>query len=84
MSRCLAERRQQANHAAAVFEADPRVVEAVVVGPSEDPTDRFLVDVALGPRADGLPTELFANLSFSLTVRHVAPQGDGWIAHCLL
>jgi hypothetical protein len=78
---CRPAQRRRANQAATVFEAAPRVIEATVVSPGEDPTDEWLLDVALSSRVDGFPTDLCDDLAFSLDVRHVAPEGDCWLAH---
>lgn len=81
MSRCLPEEHRVANEVAAKLERCHHVVAADVLPPKTDPTDSWVVDVALRPGAGGLGGPALQEVEVhDVTVRHVGPQGDGWQA----
>lgn len=66
---------------ASILRAYPEVEHVDVLTPTEDPHDRWTLDILLGPRADGVGPQLLDELgAFGLTLRESARQGDGWQA----
>lgn len=84
MSYCRPAARARTYRAKATLERDGRVLAATIVPPGEDPTDRYLLDVALDEDCDGLPGDLLAAVDATPTVRDVRPQGPYWVAHLLV
>lgn len=81
MSRCTAAERSRARRCAGVLRPFPSVIAVDVLAPADDPTDRWTLDIVLGPRADGVPPAVLDELgAFQATLRSAAPQGDGWQA----
>lgn len=77
---CSAEARQRAQYVASIVQNHVHVAGVDIVAPSEDPTNRWLVDIALDARADGLADDLADHLvEHEMTIRKVDPQGSGWI-----
>jgi len=80
---CTVEKRRRAEHAAAILQARAPVLDVATVGPHEDPTGSWFVDVVLADDVGGLPPQLcYDAYVCGLTVRQVAPQGEYW--HTLL
>jgi hypothetical protein len=53
------------------------VVTADVLAPDAGPTDRWTLDILLGPHAGGVPPAVLGGLcAFQATVRDTAPQGE--------
>jgi len=78
---CTVSQRQRVCDAAEHLCARPNVEAVDVLAPQTDPSDRWTLDILLQPAAGGLPADMLDLLgSFQLTVRSVAPQGDGWQA----
>jgi len=76
---CLVEQRRRAEHAEAVLQGRPQVRDVAKVGPGEDPTDRFVLDVVLSDACAGVPPQVSRDAAcLELAVRHVAPQGCHW------
>ena len=73
---CTVEQRRRAEHAAAVLQARPQVLDVAAVGPGADPTARWVVDVVLADDVTGFGPQLCQDaFRCGLTVRQVAPQG---------
>jgi len=81
MARCRADQRTRARRCAGILRAYPQVERVDLLTPTEDPHDRWTLDILLGARADGVGPQLLDELgAFGLTLRDSAPQGDGWQA----
>jgi hypothetical protein len=78
---CTVEQRRRAEHAAAVLQARPQVLDVAAVGPGADPTARWVVDVVLADDVTGFGPQLCHDAyCWGLTVRQVAPQSEWWQA----
>ena len=84
MTHCRVDQRAAAMRVKRDLQADPRVLDVTIVSPGEDPTNQFLLDVALGESAGGFPTDLCDDLDAGPTVRNVQPQGGFWTAFLVL
>jgi hypothetical protein len=82
---CTAKRRDRITDAAEAVECDGRVEAAKTVSPTDDPTDRWSLELTLTRAAGGCPPDLGRELvNRGLTIREVAPKGLYWrvVATC--
>ena len=78
---CTVEQRRRVEHAAAILQARPQVLDVATVEPGTDPTGRWVVDVVLADDVAGFGPQLCQDASCcGLTVRQVAPQSEWWQA----
>lgn len=81
MSRCLARERERARACADGLDADDAVVAVDVLSPETGPIDRWTAEIALRPRADGVPHRILDYLgSYQLSLRRVCQRGNHWHA----